>query len=174
MSATPHASREYLKSAVMTASPEQLQLMLLDGAIRFASRGREAIAAGDIQGAFNALDRAQRIVVELIQGMNREVNPTLVDQMAALYEFIFRRLIDANVHRDLAAVDDALRILRHQRETWALLIQKISREAPGAADATAESAPGATIGRTPPAPLSAAGMQGAQASPLRSTLSLEG
>lgn len=144
MSCTPDASKEYLRNAVMTASPEQLQLMLLDGAIRFATRGIEAIRARDIEAMFNALDRAQRIVLELTNGLRREVNPELVDQMSALYAFIFRRLVEGNLHRDVQAVEDALRILRHQRETWALLIEKLKQEAPSrftAAPATATSPP---------------------------------
>lgn len=143
---TANASFEYLKGAVMTASPAQLQLMLLDGAIRFATRGREAIERKDIEGAFNALERAQRIALELIGGMNRDANPELVDQMAGLYNFIYRRLVDANMKRDTRAVDDALRILSHQRETWRLLIEKITREAgtrggpPAARDSDAQPA----------------------------------
>ena len=130
MSLTPDASREYLKNSVMTASAEQLHLMLLDGAIRFALRGREAIEAGNIEAMFNALDRAQRIVLELSNGLRRDVNPELVDRMAALYAFIFRRLVDANMQRDTQGVDDAVRILRHQRETWAMLIEKLKKELP--------------------------------------------
>jgi flagellar protein FliS len=124
------ASREYLKNAVMTATAEQLQLMLFDGAIRFTLRGREALERDDIEGAFNGFERAQRIVLELNSGLRREVNPQLVDQTAALYDFIYRRLIDANVHRDLQAADDALRILRHQRETWMMLIERLAKESP--------------------------------------------
>ncbi|MBL8880313.1 MAG: flagellar protein FliS, partial [Phycisphaerales bacterium] len=52
------AATQYLKNAVMTASHEQLQLMLIDGAIRFALKGREAIEGRDIEGMFNALDRS--------------------------------------------------------------------------------------------------------------------
>lgn len=122
------ASYEYLKNAVLTASPEQLQLMLYDGAIRFASRGREALLAADYESAFNGLERAQRIVTQLSGGLRREIAPELVDQMSALYNFIFRRLIDANMHRDPTAADDAIRILRHQRETWQFLIERIAAE----------------------------------------------
>jgi flagellar protein FliS len=128
MSTTPDATRAYLRSAVLTASPEQLHLMLLDGAIRFVTRGREAIEANAIEAAFHALDRAQHIMLELSTGLRREANPLLADRMAALYNFVYRRLIDANLHRDLQAADDALRVLRHQRETWALLVDKLQRE----------------------------------------------
>lgn len=120
-------SKQYLRNAVLTATPEQLQLMLFDGAIRYAARGQEAIAAKDIEGMFNALDRAQRIVLQLSAGLRREANPQLVDQMTALCDFVYRRLIDANMKRDAEAVDDALRILRHQRETWVLLMEKVKR-----------------------------------------------
>jgi len=128
MSVSTKASQAYLKSAVMTASQEQLHLMLLDGAIRFTSRGREALLKEDIEGAFNGFERAQRIVLELSNGLRREANPDLVDQMSALYDFIYRRLIDANVHREIEGADDSLRILRHQRETWMMLIEKLARE----------------------------------------------
>jgi flagellar protein FliS len=143
MNPATKASQEYLKSAVLTAPPEQLQLMLFDGAIRFTLRGKEALEHDDIEGAFNGFERAQRIVLELNNGLRREVNPELVDQMAALYNFIFRRLVDANVHRDLAAADDAVRILRHQRETWAMLIEKLAQESvPERAKPRAPAGPG--------------------------------
>lgn len=121
-----NASQEYLKSAVLTASPEQLQLMLFDGALRFAGRGLEAIRARDIGGTFTALDRAQRIVLQMIDGLQRDANPALVDQMRAILDFVYRRLIDGNLYKDAAAVEDALRLLKHQRETWQLIMQKVS------------------------------------------------
>ncbi|MBI5863300.1 MAG: flagellar export chaperone FliS [Planctomycetes bacterium] len=144
-----NAPYEYLKNAVMTAPPEQLQLMLYDGAIRFTSRGREAMERKDFEGAFNGFDRAQRIVLQLHSGMRREVNPPIVDQMASLLNFVYRRLVDANTERDLAAADDALRILRHMRETWTLLIEKLAQERAGqAAAAQRPSADSATPTRS--------------------------
>lgn len=129
MNAARNASQEYLKNAVMTASPEQLHLMLIDGAIRFTLRGREATARKDIEGAFNAFERAQRIVLQMDAGLQRDVNPSLVDQMASLYNFVYRRLIDANIHRDTHAADEALKILKHQRQSWVLLIEKLADDA---------------------------------------------
>jgi len=123
-------SHEYLKNAVLTAAPEQLQLMLYDGAIRFAARGLEAIQAKDREAAFVALERAQLIVLEMSNGIHREVNPALADRVSAIYSYIYRRLIDANVGQDEQAVEDALRILRYERETWLLLVEKLQKEAP--------------------------------------------
>ena len=103
--------------------------MLYDGAIRYAERGLEALRAGDLEGTFNALERAQMIVLELGNGLRREVSPELADRMAALYNFIYRRLVDANIQRDAQAVDEVLGLLRYQRETWSLLIEKLQKEA---------------------------------------------
>jgi flagellar biosynthetic protein FliS len=65
-------------------------------------------------------------MLELANGLRRDANPELVDQMTSLYGFVYRRLVEANMQRDAAAVEDALKILRHQRETWTLVIEKIS------------------------------------------------
>ena len=117
----------YLRNAVMTARPEQLQLMLYDGAIRFASQAREAIEKREIENSFNLLTRAQNIVREMESGLRHEVSPELCSQMASLYRFVFSKLVDANVNKDVQAVDDALKVLRHQRETWAILADKVQK-----------------------------------------------
>jgi len=119
---------EYLKNAILTASPEQLQLMLYDGAIRFASQAREAIQARDIERTHDLLTRAQRIVLEMQNGLRPEVNPELCNRMSALYTFVYRKLVEANVNKDLQALDGALRILNHMRETWVMLIEKLRQE----------------------------------------------
>ena len=105
--------------------------MLYDGAIRFATRGRDALERRDYEGAYNGLERSQRIVLELHHGLRREINPPLVDQMAALYNFVYRKLIEATMERSVQSVDEALRVLQHQRETWVLLIDKLRAAAPG-------------------------------------------
>lgn len=134
-----NASNEYLRNAVMTATPEQLQLMLYDGAIRYASQGLEAIQKGKIEDSFNALTRAQRIVMELESGLRPEIAPELCDKMSSLYTFIYQHLVDGCVRRDPKPIEDALKILRHQRETWVLLIEKLVSERGAAAPAETDT-----------------------------------
>ncbi len=119
-------SNEYLRNQVLTASQEQLQMMLYDGAIRYARLGRQAILDNDIEQSFNHLTRSQRIVLEMINGLRPEVNPDLCSRMSGLYNFIYRRLVDGSVNRDTKAIDEALDILQYQRETWAMLIKKLN------------------------------------------------
>ena len=119
------ASSEYLRNAVMTATPEQLQLTLYDGAIRFTRQAREAMERKDLETSCEKLLRVQRIIIELQSGLRSEVNPELCSQMSALYSFVYDRLVEANMKRDLACIDESLRILEHMRETWRLLLEKL-------------------------------------------------
>ena len=117
----------YLRDAVMTATPEQLQLMLYDGAIKFALQGKDALIAKDYEESYNKLSRAQAIVLEMQSGLRREVNAELCDRMAAVYNFLYRKLVDASVHRDADCIDDAVKILRYQRETWVMLMETVAK-----------------------------------------------
>jgi flagellar secretion chaperone FliS len=121
---TPIASDEYLQSAVLTATPEQLHLMLYDGAIRFARQAAEALRQNDYETSCEKLLRAQKIITEMKSGLRPDVHPQLCEHMTGLYNFVYWRLVDANLRRDVAAIDEALEILDFQRETWRLLVEK--------------------------------------------------
>ena len=123
-----NASDEYLRNAVLTASPEQLLLMLYDGGIRFARQGIEGLEQKDWEKSFNGFSRAQKIVLELISSLNHDVDKDLCQKMAGLYNFIYRSLVQASTQRDLKAAQEALNILNYQRETWLLLIEKVRQE----------------------------------------------
>ncbi len=119
------ASDEYLRSTVLTATSEQLVLMLYDGAIRFARQGREALARKDFEISCDKLLRAQRIVQELQAGIREEVNPALARQIKALYDFVYERLVRANMKQEAGPIDEAIKVLEHQRETWQMLLDKV-------------------------------------------------
>ena len=125
----------YLRDAVLTAPPEQLQLMLYDGAIRFASQARDAIVRKDYETTYERLTRAQHIVLEMHSGLDHDVDAKLCARMASLYMFIYHKLIDANIHHDAGAVDDALKILRMERETWRMVVDQLTGERAGMAEA---------------------------------------
>ncbi|MBN2445841.1 MAG: flagellar protein FliS, partial [Phycisphaerae bacterium] len=81
------------------------------------------------EASFNSLDRAQRICLQLAAGLNRDANPEIAEQMINLYNFCYMRLVDANLHRNTKAIDEAVKVLRHQRETWSLIVDKLSKYA---------------------------------------------
>ncbi len=121
-------SNEYLRNAVLTASPEQLHLMLYDGAIRFARLGIDGIRHKKWEDAFNGFSRAQKILLEMLNALNYDVDEDLCKRMASLYSFIYRKLVEASVHRNPDVGEEALKLLEYQRETWVMLMEKLQSE----------------------------------------------
>jgi flagellar secretion chaperone FliS len=129
----PQAAQSYLKTKVLTATPEQLQLMLYDGALRFCEQARAAIEKKNFEESHNAIMRVQRILAELTGTLRHDIYPELCGKLASLYNFAYRRLIQANTTHDIPALDEAMGVLRYQRETWSILLQNLSKDKAAAA-----------------------------------------
>ena len=121
-------TNEYLNTKVLTAAPEQLQLMLYDGAIRFCEQARKAIQENNVEESFRLINRAEKIVLELFNSMKEEIAPETCANMRDLYLFCYDRLVQSNMKKDLTSLDEALRILRHLKETWLMLMEKLKEE----------------------------------------------
>ena len=91
---------EYLKTKVLTASQEQLQLMLYDGAIRFCEQARNAIENKQIEQSYNLIVKAEKIVMEMCHSMRDEVAPETCANMRRLYIFCYEKLVDANLKKE--------------------------------------------------------------------------
>ena len=114
----------YLVTEVMTAPPQRLHLMLIEGAIRFIHKARKHWAAKEDAQAGEALIRAQEIVAQMLAGFKRDVDPELIDLVAAVYSFVYRSLVEASLRRDDARLADCLRILEIERDTWRQLCER--------------------------------------------------
>jgi len=122
---------EYLESKVMTAEPAQLHLMVVEGAIRHARRAAEAINTGDRETSWRELSSARDFVTELISGLKQDHAPELVGNVAQLFVFCYRQLVEADTYQDVAKVRDAIKILETHREGWLeLLDQQLAEEPP--------------------------------------------
>lgn len=125
---TKHPADNYLRAKVLTATPEQLQLLLFDGVLRFGEQARIAMEASKFEDSYNLITRAQRIVTELIVTLKHDAHPDLCKKLAALYTFAYRKMTEANISHDMKPLVEALDILRFQRETWAMLLEKLQKE----------------------------------------------
>lgn len=126
--ANPNAAQNYLRAKVLTATPEQLQMMLFDGALRFGEQGRIALEAKKFDESFEALSRMQRIVMELRVSLKPEVAPELCDKLAGIYMYVYKKLVEANVEHRIESLDEAMKLMRYQRETWSMLLEKLAKE----------------------------------------------
>ncbi len=120
--------KEYLKTKIQTASKEQLVLMLMDGVIRFSEHGRKAIAEKNYEAKQKNLVRSQDIVIELVNGLDHEKGGEIATNLARLYTYSIRRLVDANIKDDTAAIDEVQHIFRNLREAWAIAMDKVNKE----------------------------------------------
>jgi flagellar secretion chaperone FliS len=126
-------AQNYLRTKVLTATPEQLQLMLYDGAIRFSEQAKAALQARKFDQSFDLLSRAQKIITEMTASLRHDVAPELCGKLASLYNFVYRKLVEANVEHTLQPLDEALSILRYQRETWVMLLDQLGKSKAAAA-----------------------------------------
>lgn len=120
----------YLETEVMTATPQKLQYMLIDAAIRNLNRGKHLRSENQHDEACEALIRAQEIVTQILTGLNKDIAPDLTRKVASVYMFVFRALNEAQVGRDTDKLDECIRVLEVERETWRLLCEQIEQEQP--------------------------------------------
>ncbi len=130
------SANAYLRTRVMTASPEELRLMLLDGALKFARQGREGLIAKNIESMYSGVSQCRNIVFELLTTVREDLDPELASNVKALYTFIYKTLVDASFERDLQKLDTSIELLEYERETWVLLMQKLAEERGEAKPAT--------------------------------------
>lgn len=122
---TATAYLQYQQNAAQSASPGELTLMLYNGLVKFLKLALAAIEKNDINGAHNALVRSQEIVAYLNETLDHQYE--LSQSLAALYDFMTRRLAEANLKKDGQMVREVMELAEEMRNTW-LQALKIARE----------------------------------------------
>ncbi len=123
-----HNAQQYLRTRVMTATPEQLQLMLYDGAVRFTEAAKAAVDRRDLEAVHFNVSKAQAIITELLTGLRPAHGADLCGRLAGVYQFVYRKLIEVGFDHRADSAEAALIALRHQRDSWILLLEKMGQE----------------------------------------------
>ena len=110
------ANNMYLKQKIMTATPAELTLMLYEGAIKFINIAIMGIEKNDIEKAHINIVKAQRIVEEFRVTLNFKYE--VAKDFDTVYEYIYRRLVEANLKKDTEILEECLVHLRGMRDTW--------------------------------------------------------
>ena len=111
-----NAAQMYQTNSVKTASPARLTLMLYDGAVKFCNIAIEGIEEGNIQKATDYLIKAEKIIVEL--RVTLDMKYPVAKEFDTVYDYIYRRLVEANMKKDKEALKDALKHIKTMRDTW--------------------------------------------------------
>ncbi len=115
--------QQYKENAILTASPEELVLMLYNGIIRFIEEAKGAIEKKDYMAANNSIQRAQDIITELM--LTLDMNYDISKNLYSLYDYMLRRLIDANVKKDVTILEEVKGFAIELRDTWSVALNKV-------------------------------------------------
>jgi flagellar protein FliS len=113
----PNARATYLDASIATASPARLLVMLFDRLVLDVQRGLEAQRRGDVQDTHRHLTHAQDILLELATSLRPDEFKGGYD-LAALYSFLHRQLVMANIRKDASITDEVLALVTDLCETW--------------------------------------------------------
>ncbi|MBO0637926.1 flagellar export chaperone FliS [Pantoea agglomerans] len=113
-----------VESAVMSASQQQLVVMLFDGALSALIRARLFMLDGNIAGKGNSISKAINIIeAGLKEGLTENRGDELADNLLDLYNYMTRRLLHANLNNDVAAVEEVEGLLRNIADAWKEVVQ---------------------------------------------------
>ena len=110
----PYAA--YANSKILTASPAELTLMLYEGAIKFTNIAIVAIEKKDIQKAHDNIVKTERIILEFKSTLDPKY--PVAQDFERVYDYLLKRLRDANIKKDAQILEEVLVHLRSMRDTW--------------------------------------------------------
>jgi flagellar protein FliS len=108
----------YKRSAVLTASQEQLLVMLYDGAQRFLTQAQAAMSEKQVEVSHNKLRKAELIIAHLRGSLDYEQGGDLAVRLDRIYAFCTRHLNSARVQQDPARVEEVRMLLGTLRQAW--------------------------------------------------------
>jgi flagellar protein FliS len=116
---TPYASAQkaYRDSAILTAPPERLVVMLYDGANRFLLQAANALRTGDIQTTNERLQRAEAIIQELRATLDMSQGEVAAN-LESIYAFSQRHLLEARLQKNADKIEHVAKLLRELRDAW--------------------------------------------------------
>lgn len=122
-------ARTYRANAVLTASPGQLVLMMYDGTLKALALALEAFAQPAenpqrIEQINRELLKAQRILAELQGTLNFDAGGEVARTLHRLYDYHNRRLLEANLRKQVEPVIEVERLVRELRDAWAEMLAK--------------------------------------------------
>ena len=109
---------QYQNNQIETANPEQILIMLYDGAIRFCRQAIRAMEDKDYAVQGEKIGRTMAIICEFSSTLDHEIGSQIAADLDALYGFMIRELGRANLEKDRKALENVADLLSDLRETW--------------------------------------------------------
>ena len=110
--------RRYRRANVVTADPKRLILMCYEGAIDNLKIGRQKIIEKDYEAKGRALTKVQDIINELLCSLDFEGGGSIARNLESLYNYMLRRIIHADVNKDISVIDEVIGMLNELKFAW--------------------------------------------------------
>lgn len=120
--------KQYQKNQMETATPEQILILLYDGAIQYLNKAKIAVERNDIEQIQKNLTGCERIILEFMSTLDIKNGGALAQNLYRLYDYLYNTLVDVNVSKDEKKLDEVLRHLVSLRETWSKAIAMANAE----------------------------------------------
>ncbi|WP_066711940.1 flagellar export chaperone FliS [Clostridium sp. Marseille-P299] len=111
-----NAASAYQNNKINTATPAELTLMLYEGAIKFCNIALIGIEEKDISKANNNIIKAEKIITYLQSTLDFKYG--VAKDFDNVYNYLYQRMVQANISKDSKILDEVLAHLRVMRDTW--------------------------------------------------------
>lgn len=122
------AYKSYQQNSVLTATPGELTLMLYNGCIKFIRQAKLAMSDQNIEKKNTYIQKAQNIIRELMVTLDQK--QPVSKSMLQMYDYMNRRLIEANIKNDAAILDEVEGFVAEFRDTWKQVIEITQKNQP--------------------------------------------
>jgi len=109
--------KKYQNTQVMTADPGTLLIMLLEGGNRFLRRAKKAMEEQDFEESHKLCVKVEKIIMELINSLDLSYGQ-LTKNLLSLYEYMYRRLVESNIKKDVSMLAEVEKLLGDMEDMW--------------------------------------------------------
>ncbi len=103
---------------IMDATPHRLVQMLMEGALERIAQAKGNMLNKDIAGKGEYIGKAIDIIGGLQSSLNKEAGGELAVNLSNLYDYMVRRLVDANVRNDPNILDEIAGLMTEIKSGW--------------------------------------------------------
>ncbi|WP_134683513.1 flagellar export chaperone FliS [Brevibacillus migulae] len=122
-----NAAQTYQNNSVTTATPEELTLMLYNGAIKFIKGARSFLDEKRMDKVHENCIKVENILEELMSSLNQSY--PIAKDFIVMYEYMLRRIVEANIRKDAEILIEVEELFTEFRDTWkeAMVLAKKQR-----------------------------------------------
>lgn len=117
----------YQSNSILSSKPEELNLMLYNGLVKFLMQAKKSIEEKNVVKAHENMVKAQNIILEFQVTLDPEYE--ISNSLGLLYDYMYRRLVDANLKKDPKIVTEVLGFATELRDTWSQAMRLVKEQA---------------------------------------------